>query len=121
MQSAGPYDPLGACALPLLLPFMSVASLRKAVRDANAAYRNGEPIMSDQAYDQLLEQLRSKAPHAPEVDEDATVLLSLNNGEFDDWYSTLPSNTTLVVQPKINGCTLALRYVDGVLMAAWTR
>lgn len=121
MQSAGPYDPLGVFALSLLLPFMSVASLRKAVRDANAAYRKGERTMSDQAYDQLLEQLRSKAPHAPEVDDDATVLLSLNSGEFDDWYSTLPPNTTLVVQPKINGCTLALRYVDGELTAAWTR
>lgn len=121
MQSVGPYDPLGAYALPLLLPFMSVAFLRKAVSDANAAYRIGEPIMSDQAYDQLRQQLRDKAPHAPELDNDATVLLSLNNGEFDNWYSTLPSNTKLVVQPKIDGCTLALRYVDGELTAAWTR
>lgn len=77
MQSVGPYDPLGACALPLLISKMSIAALRAEVRKANTAYRNGEPIMSDKAYDQLLEQLRSKAPHAPELDGDATVLLSL--------------------------------------------
>ena len=121
MQSAGPYDPLGACALPLLISKMSIAALRAEVRKANTAYRNGEPIMSDKAYDQLLEQLRSKAPYAPELDDDATVLLSLDNQPFDYWYSTLPVDTTMVVQPKIDGCTLALRYVDGELMGAWTR
>ena len=121
MQGAGPYDPLGACALPLLISKMSIAALRAEVRKANTAYRNGEPIMSDQAYDQLLEQLRSKAPHAPELDSDATVLLSLDNQPFDYWYSTLPVGTTMVVQPKIDGCTLALRYVNGELVSAWTR
>ena len=121
MQSAGPYDPLGACALPLLISKMSIAALRAEVRKANTAYRNGEPIMSDNAYDQLLERLRSKAPHAPELDDDATVLLSLDNQPFDYWYSTLPAGTTMVVQPKIDGCTLALRYVNGELVGAWTR
>tara|TARA_R100001509_G_scaffold157266_1_gene121231 strand:- start:153 stop:959 length:807 start_codon:yes stop_codon:yes gene_type:complete len=121
MQGAGPYDPLGACALPLLISKMSIAALRAEVRKANTAYRNGEPIMSDNAYDQLLEQLRSKAPHAPELDSDATVLLSLDNQPFDYWYSSLPVGTTMVVQPKIDGCTLALRYVDGELVSAWTR
>jgi len=121
MQSAGPYDPLGACALPLLISKMSIAALRAEVRKANTAYRNGEPIMSDNAYDQLLEQLRTKAPHAPELDDEATVLLSLDNQPFDYWYSTLPAGTTMVVQPKIDGCTLALRYVNGELVGAWTR
>ena len=121
MSSVGPYDPLGACALPLLISKMSIAALRAEVRKANTAYRKGEPTMSDQAYDQLLEQLRSKAPHAPELDGDATVLLSLDNTKFEYWYSTLPVATTLVVQPKIDGCTVALRYEDGELVAAWTR
>lgn len=121
MQSAEPYDPLGAFALSLLLPVMSVASLRKAVRDANTAYRNGEPTMSDAAYDQLLAQLREKAPHAPELDSDAVALLSLDNQPFDYWYATLPVDTTMVVQPKIDGCSVGLRYVHGQLKAAWTR
>ena len=121
MQSVGPYDPLGACALTLLLSKMSIAALRAEVRKANTAYRNGEPIMSDQAYDQLLQQLRDKAPYAPELDDEATVLLSLDNQPFEYWYSTLPVDTTMVVQPKIDGCTLALRYVDGELIGAWTR
>ena len=121
MTSAEQYDPLGAFALSLLLPFMSVASLRKAVRDANAAYRKGEPTMSDVAYDQLLAQLREVAPHAPELDSDAVALLSLGTQEFEDWYSSLPPRSALVVQPKIDGCSLALRYTDGHLSAAWAR
>ena len=121
MQSVGPYDPLGAYALPLLISKMSIAALRAEVRKANTAYRNGEPIMSDQAYDQLLQQLRDKAPYAPELDGDGTVLHSLDNQPFDYWYSTLPVDTAMVVQPKIDGCTLALRYVDGELLGAWTR
>ena len=115
------YDPLGARALPLLLSTMSVAALRAEVRKANSAYRLGSPIMSDAAYELLLRQLREKAPHAPELDSDAVALLSLDTQPFEYWYSTLPVDTTLVVQPKIDGCTLGLRYVDGQLTAAWTR
>lgn len=121
MTSAEQYDPLGAFALSLLLPFMTVASLRTAVSDANFAYRKGEPIMSDTAYDELVSQLREVAPHAPELDSDAVALLSLSRHELEDWYSSLPSSSTLVVQPKIDGCSLALRYTDGQLSAAWTR
>jgi len=100
---------------------MSVASLREAVRLANRAYRSGNPFMSDTAYDQLLQQLREKAPYAPELNSDAVALLSLDNQPFDYWYSTLPVDTALVVQPKIDGCTLGLRYVEGRLCDAWTR
>ena len=121
MTSAEQYDPLGAFALSLLLPFMTVASLRTAVSDADSAYRRGEPIMSDTAYDELVSQLREVAPHAPELDSDAVALLSLSRHELEDWYSSLPSRSTLVVQPKIDGCSLALRYTDGQLSAAWTR
>jgi len=100
---------------------MSIAALRKQVRDANTAYRNGWLTMSDEAYDQLLSQLRDKAPYAPELDGDNVALLSLDTQPFDYWYSTLPVDTTLVVQPKIDGCTVGLRYVDGELLNAWTR
>lgn len=120
MRNADAYDPLGVFALSLLVPLMSVAALRQAVRDANAAYRIGDPKMSDAAYDRILAQLREKAPHAPELNE-ATALKSLNTTKFEYWYSTLPVDTTLVVQPKIDGCTLALKYVDGQLTSAWTR
>lgn len=99
---------------------MNVASLRRIAREANAAYRDGDPTMSDAAYDRILADLRKKASHAPELNEE-TKLKSLDTQKFEYWYSTLPVDTTVVVQPKIDGCTVALKYVDGELASAWTR
>lgn len=104
---------------------MSVASLRQQIREADAAYRSGAPLMTDAEFDALLKELRRVAPHAHELHTPGggTALLSLHNEDpdnFIDWHAQLPS-PGVIVQPKIDGCTLALRYVDGILNAAWTR
>jgi DNA ligase (NAD+) len=78
--------------------------------------------MSDESFDTLIAQLRSVAPHAPELQQPGggTALLSLDNRDLSDWWNeTQPSG--VVVQPKIDGVAFALRYVDGTLTAAWTR
>ena len=100
----------------------SVAALRQQVRQADAAYRAGAPLMTDAEFDQLLAQLRALAPHAPELltPGGGTALLSLDNGDPTIWWGTLPSKSVLV-QPKIDGVALALRYENGKLAAAWTR
>jgi len=103
---------------------MSIASLRAEWRKADAAYRLGEPTgYTDQEFDELEGQLRKLMPDAPElqVPGGGSALLSLDNGTFMSWYECLPARTTLVVQPKIDGCAVALTYVDGVLRAACTR
>lgn len=121
------YDLGGAaaCALHFVLPYMSIASLRAEWRKADVAYRLGNPTgYTDQEFDELTLQLRKLMPHAPElqVPGGGSALLSLDTGEtFMSWYSTLPVKTSLVVQPKIDGCAVALTYVDGVLSAACTR
>ena len=38
-----------------------------------------------------------------------------------EYLKTLPKNTKLIVQPKIDGVAIALRYVNGKLVKAWTR
>lgn len=90
----------------------SVAHLRRLIRQADAAYRNGCPLMTDAAYDQLLNDLRAVAPHAPELHTHTPsaattasrnpAMLSLNNvralsptspyPEEDvlRWYQTIP-------------------------------
>jgi DNA ligase (NAD+) len=104
----------------------SIARLRAIVRDADAAYRAGTPLMSDAEFDSWLAELRNRAPHAPElqVPGGGTALLSLHAcadlDELTDWYASLPS-PVVVAQPKIDGCALALRYEGGRLAAAWTR
>jgi len=98
---------------------MSVDSLRKQVRQADAAYRAGVALMSDEQFDALVAQLRAVAPMAPELQKPGggSALLSLDNGPLEDWWTGAP----VIVQPKIDGAAVALRYERGVLMAAWTR
>ena len=98
---------------------MSVSSLRAEVRRADAAYRAGMPLMTDAAFDQLVEELRAVAPHAPEllVPGGGRALLSLDNRPVEEWWPGCP----VVVQPKVDGASVALRYFNGRLVAAWTR
>ncbi len=48
-------------------------------------------------------------------------LLGLEKNCFSNWMESLPEGSTLVVQPKINGCAIGLRYKYGQLVDAYTR
>tara|TARA_B100000700_G_C15016195_1_gene843400 strand:+ start:496 stop:1098 length:603 start_codon:yes stop_codon:yes gene_type:complete len=48
-------------------------------------------------------------------------LLGLEKDCFSNWWSSLPAGSTLVVQPKIIGCAIGLRYKYGQLVDAYTR
>ncbi len=48
-------------------------------------------------------------------------LLGLDKNCFTNWCAKLPGGTTMVVQPKIEGCALGLRYKYGQLVDAYTR
>ena len=124
---------------PYLCSFLlvSIASLRRELRQANktirsheAAYRRGYARIPDHEFDQmaaareqLKAQLRAVAAHAPELEEpeQSIALLSLDNQPLEYWYSTLPVAAPMIVQPKIDGCSLGLRYVDGHLTHASKR
>ena len=48
-------------------------------------------------------------------------LLGLDKDCFSSWWSKLPQGSTMVVQPKISGCAIGLRYKYGQLVDAYTR
>ena len=48
-------------------------------------------------------------------------LLGLDKNCFSTWWSKLPEGSTLVVQPKIDGCAIGLRYKYGQLVDAYSR
>ena len=77
------------------------------------------PVMTDAAFDALVEELRAVAPHAPELltPGGGRALLSLDNRPVEEWWPGCP----VVVQPKVDGASVALRYFNGRLVAAWTR
>jgi DNA ligase (NAD+) len=103
---------------------MSIANeLAKEFLYHNDLYRAGRAIISDKHFDEIKKALIAVSPHHPalkKVDE-GCVLSGLNTLPFAEWYSYLPKNTPVIVEPKIDGCAMALRYVDGILVKAWTR
>ena len=48
-------------------------------------------------------------------------LLGLDKNCFSNWCSKLPGGTTIVVQPKIDGFSIGLRYKYGQLVEAYSR
>ncbi|WP_269624891.1 NAD-dependent DNA ligase [Prochlorococcus marinus] len=48
-------------------------------------------------------------------------LLGLDKDCFSSWCAKLPEGSTMVVQPKIVGCAVALRYKYGQLVDAYSR
>ncbi len=48
-------------------------------------------------------------------------LLGLDKNSFSHWCSKLPGGSTIVVQPKIDGFAVGLRYKYGQLVDAFTR
>ena len=48
-------------------------------------------------------------------------LLGLDKDCFSNWCSKLPVGSTMVVQPKIDGCAIGLRYKYGQLVDAYSR
>ena len=108
----------------LFLTSMSVAALAAEYKKAEDAYRNGTPLMSDLQFDQLEDKLRKAAPHHPHLQGDGVVMLGLRKNRresFNEWYMQLPGRPIMVVQPKIDGIAIGLRYVDGKLSEAQTR
>ena len=103
---------------------MSIAyELAKEFLYHNDLYRAGRAIISDKHFDEIKKALIAVNPNHPalkQVDE-GCVLSGLGTLPFAEWYSYLPTNTPVIVEPKIDGCAMAVRYVDGLLVKAWTR
>ena len=86
-------------------------------------YRSGLAEITNLEFDNLQKELQRLAPDHPvfRVVESGRKLLSLGNQPVENWLDKIPLNTDFIVQPKIDGVALALRYVDGKLAKAWTR
>jgi len=103
---------------------MSIADeLAKEFLYHNDLYRAGRSIISDQKFDAIKQALIKSNPKHPALKkvEEGCVLSGLGTLPFAEWYSYLPKNTPVIVEPKIDGCAMAVRYVDGLLVKAWTR
>jgi DNA ligase (NAD+) len=127
-----------------------VQELAKLVKHHKDAYYNGQPEISDAAFDQLEDELRALAPDhpllktigapAPAITEwpkarHAIPMGSLNKAvnadELREWAARCdklgaeaglkPISNNLLVTEKLDGLSLAVNYEDGKLVQAITR
>lgn len=101
------------------------------IKQAEAAYDAGNPIMSDEQYDALTEARGieqaiggSPIPETLKVNH-AVPMLSLGKvramEHVDKFLATLPTDTHVSVEPKLDGFAVTLMYQDGKLQYAATR
>lgn len=115
---------------------MSTDDLAARIREAAEAYYHGDPIMSDQEYDALLDQQRTlEGEGAAEiaggaVPEERKVplripMLSLQKvyteADLQRWLSRLPADETVTVEPKWDGMAAQIIFRDGEIELAATR
>jgi DNA ligase (NAD+) len=118
---------------------MNLNELKTKIRNAAEAYYNDEPIMTDQEFDTLKDQLMAIAPNDPllsqigaPVQNDSPwtkakhkiPMTSLNKvnttEEFNDWYEKC-GTPMLTMSEKLDGLSIDLEYEKGNLIKAITR
>ena len=114
-----------------------ITKLVNRILDANDAYRMGEPIMTDQEYDSLLDRLKEldpgnallskgiiEEPKGKDRMEKLPVpMYSLEKvkswGEIKDWLSQFGDDEVMAITPKYDGISLVTS--TGKDVKAWTR
>lgn len=114
-----------------------IQHLEQKIKEAASAYYNAQPVISDEEFDALCDQLRALAPGsavlqqvgAPPVSPLQKIkheipMLSLGKvktqQEFDGWVSGTGA-TKFVVEEKLDGISVELVYSNGMLRYALTR
>ena len=85
-------------------------------------YRNGNALISDKQFDQLEKNLLRTNPNCDYFKKkNKLVLPSLEKDSIDEFLKGLLVDTRLLIEPKIDGCAIALQYRDGTLEKAISR
>jgi len=85
-------------------------------------YRNGNALISDKQFDQLEKNLLRTNPDCDYFKKKNKLILpSLEKDSIENFLKGLLENTRLLIEPKINGCAVALQYRDGTLEKAISR
>ena len=85
-------------------------------------YRNGNALISDKQFDQLEKNLLRISPDCDYFKKKNKLILpSLEKDSLDEFLKGLLADTRLIIEPKIDGCAVALQYRDGTLEKAISR
>ncbi len=85
-------------------------------------YRNGNALISDKQFDQLEKNLLRIDPNCDYFSKKNNLVLPpLVKGSIDEFLEGLLPDTRLLIEPKIDGCAIALQYRNGNLEKAISR
>jgi len=114
-----------------------MTNLEIKIAEAQDAYYNGSPIMTDEEFDALWDKLQKEQPNSSlfaGIGEDSSVNFSKekhimnmgslekvnNEKDFKDWWNKRVKNNA-IVQYKMDGISIELQYNKGTLQKAVTR
>ena len=85
-------------------------------------YRMGTPLISDAQFDQLEANLFRVNPKADYFTKKTVLPLpSLPKNRIEEFIDGLTLQTRLIIEPKIDGCAIAIQYIEGELVKAISR
>ena len=90
--------------------------LEERIKYYDEEYRAGRALISDKQFDQLENNLMRINPNSDYfTNKKALPLPSLPKDQISEFLEGLLPNTRLLIQPKIDGCAIAIKYVNGKL------
>ena len=96
--------------------------LEERIKYYDEEYRAGRALITDSQFDQLEKNLLRIDPNSDYfTNKKALPLPSLPKDQISEFLEGLLPDTRLLIQPKIDGCAIAIKYVDGKLGKAISR
>ena len=96
--------------------------LEERVKWYDENYRSGNALITDKQFDQLEKNLLRIDPNCDYfANKKALPLPSLPKDNIEEFLEGLLPDTRLIIEPKIDGCAIALQYQNGILEKCITR
>ena len=96
--------------------------LEEKIKYHDDEYRAGRALITDKKFDQLERNLLTIDPKCDYFNNKKSLPLpSLPKDQISEFLEGLLPDTRLLIQPKIDGCAIAIKYVDGKLEKAISR
>tara|TARA_B100000575_G_C23012920_1_gene583436 strand:- start:107 stop:859 length:753 start_codon:yes stop_codon:yes gene_type:complete len=96
--------------------------LEERIEYYDKEYRAGRSLISDFQFDQLENNLLRIDPKCDYFNKKNDLILpSLPKDQIKEFLEGLLPSTRLLIEPKIDGCAIAIKYLDGKLDSAITR